>query len=122
MMPDPDAAERFLSALDPNTDTFTFQTFDDNPERRKQRQKQRESDPLAKVLNGTLARHWDTLAKLNEQGAGVYVTVNETDLKGRTANNIRRVRACFVDLDGAPLPETPHVAPHIITETSLGRW
>jgi hypothetical protein len=40
---------------------------------------------------------------LNREGAGVFVTVNETDLKGRTAKNITSVRAVFVDLDGAPL-------------------
>ena len=51
--------------------------------------------------------------------------MNETDFKGRTAENIKNVRALFVDLDGSPLD--PILAegalpPHIITETSPGRW
>jgi putative DNA primase/helicase len=120
--PDRDEAERFFAALDPNTDAFTLQTFDDNQERRKSRQKNREPDPLAKIFHGSLARHWSRLVKLNAQSAGVYVTINETDLEGREKKNIKRVRACFVDLDGAPLPRTPHVPAHIITETSPGRW
>ena len=81
-----DQAERFLAALDPGADQFTFQTFDDNPERRERRKKNR--DPFARVLHGSLASHWDTLVKLNTEGAGVYITVNATDLKGRSGANI----------------------------------
>jgi hypothetical protein len=39
-------------------------------------------------------------ARLNAGGAGVYVTVNQTNGKGRKATDIVRVRALFVDLDG----------------------
>src|SRR5262249_30712218 len=51
--------------------------------------------------------------------------VCETDLKGRKTNNIKRVRAGFSDLDGAPLE--PVLAdgepqPHIVTVTSPGRF
>jgi hypothetical protein len=64
---------------------------------------------------------------LNEKGAGIYVTLNETDFKGRTAKNIVRVRAFFVDLDGAPLEpvvdlNTAVLQPHFISETSPKRW
>jgi RecA-family ATPase len=116
-VPDRDEAERFLTALDPNTDRFTFQTFDDDPDSK--------DGALARILHGTLARHWDALVELNERGAGIFVTVNVTDFKGRSIENIVRVRAVFADLDGAPLD--PVLAegmpkPHIVTETSLGRW
>src|SRR5262249_5448170 len=114
----PDFAEaaRFLAALDPKAKVFTFQTFDDDADRK--------SPGLAKILHGTLEQHAKTLARLNAQGAGVFVTVNETDGRGRTAANITRVRAVFVDLDGAPLdPVTANdPKPHIITETSPGKW
>jgi RecA-family ATPase len=113
-VPDRDAADRFLMALDPGTDKFTFQTLDDDQGRK--------SKALARVLHGTLAEHWSTLLQVNEQGAGVFVAVNETDFKGRSADNIVRVRAAFVDLDGAEFPDPPHVLPHIITETSPGRF
>jgi RecA-family ATPase len=117
LQPDCDEAERFLSALDPNADRFTFQTFDDN--------KERKDEALARILHGTLARRWDELVELNARGCGIFVTVNVTDLKGRSISNILGIRAVFADLDGAPLD--PVLAdgmprPHIITETSPGRW
>ena len=130
-------AEEFLKALDPSTNRFTFQTFDDNKERKRQRAETNKlrkkegkkplPDPFAKIRHGTLAEHWNELVTLNAQGAGVYVTVNETDFKGRTEKNIVRVRAQFVDLDGAPfapindLKQTP-TQPHIIVESSPKRF
>jgi putative DNA primase/helicase len=69
-------AERFLRALAPNGSLLTFQTFDDN--------KNRKNNSLAKVLHGPLKTHAATLAKLQKQGAGVFITVNETDGKGRS--------------------------------------
>src|SRR5262245_25012556 len=111
-----DEAECFLSALDPNTDRFTFQTFDDN--------KERKDGTLARVLHGTLRQHFDELSDLNNRGAGVFVTVNETDFKSRSASNITRVRSLFSDLDGAQLDPLFAGAPqpHIIAESSHGRW
>lgn len=108
-------AHKFLHALDPRG-VFTFQTFDDNSARK--------SRDLARVLHGTLDQHAATLAALNEQGAGVFVMVNEGDLQGRAATNVRRVRALFVDLDGAPLEPVLQCAspPHIIVDSSPGRY
>ena len=111
-------AERFLSALDPSATGFTFQTFDDNADRK--------SPALTKIIHGTLQDCWSRLAELNQRGAGVFVTINRTDLKGRKRENIVAVRAVFVDLDGAPLDpivnDTELPQPHIFVETSLGRW
>jgi hypothetical protein len=117
LKPDRDEAERHLTALDPTTDRFTFQTFDDNGKRKDR--------SLARVLHGTLAQHFNTLVKLNNRGAGIFVCVNVTDFKGRKEGNIIRVRAGFGDLDGAPLE--PVLAdgepkPHIIVESSLARF
>jgi putative DNA primase/helicase len=113
--PDREAAERFLSVLDPSTLNFTFQTFDDNADRK--------DKTLAQILHGSLDRHWDTLCRLNDAGAGIFVTINETNLKGRAAPDIVRVRALFVDIDdGRPLPAKFHVEPHIIVESSRNKW
>ena len=79
---DRSAAERFLQLLDPTTDRFTFQTFVDA---------KGGSKKLARILHGTLDELWDELVRLNNAGAGIYVTVNETDFKGRTKKNILRV-------------------------------
>jgi len=113
-VPNRDDAERFLAALDPTAKKFTFQIFDDNARRK---------DPgLAEVWSAAPGLLYRPLEKFNAQSAGVFVTINETDGKGREASNILRVRALFVDLDGAPLPETFHCRPHIITESSRGKW
>ncbi|WP_158089451.1 DNA-primase RepB domain-containing protein [Magnetofaba australis] len=115
MNPDPHEAQRFLDLLAPRED-FTFQTFDDA--------KDRKSKGLINILHGSLEQHAEELAELNRQGAGVFVMVNEGDCKGRKAQNVIRVRASFIDLDGAPLEpvlEGPE-RPHIIINTSPGRW
>lgn len=101
-----------------NDEQFTFQTFDDNADRK---------DPkLAHKFHGTLDMHANTLHALNAQGAGVYVTVNATDGKGRTKANITAVRALFVDFDTidesrvARLTTLP-VPPTVIVESSRGK-
>ena len=90
LVPDREQAERFLSWLDPGATKFTFQAFDDT---------KRKSPRLAQVLHGTLDELWPTLVELNERGAGIFVTVNETDFKGRKNENITRIRAVYQDDD-----------------------
>lgn len=109
-------AARFLAAIDPDATSFTFQTFDDNKERRDPR--------LARILHGSLAQHSAELQRLNKLGAGVFVTINETDGKGRKSANITRVRSVFVDLDGAPLGpvQVYEKPPNMIIESSPDRW
>ena len=118
-MIDIEAAAAFLSELDPLCDHFTFQTFDDSPDKRK---------ALATVLHGTLADHAARLSVLNRQGAGVFVTANETDLKGRAKGNIIRVRSLFVDHDTADPDRLQTLAdkleqwpPSCIVESSPGK-
>jgi hypothetical protein len=108
-------AQRFLRALDPS-EIFSFQTFDDDDKRKR--------PALARVLHGTLDDHAATLSALNQQGAGVFVMVNQGDFKGRAAVNVQKVRALFVDLDGAPLEPVLQcgMPPHIVSDTSAGRW
>jgi hypothetical protein len=123
--PDREEAERFLAALDPKATRFTFQVFDDDKERAKKYKAEHKgkSDPeLTRIVHGTIARRWSDLVDLNGRGCGIYITVNETDFEGRTEKNIKRVRALFVDLDGTPLPAEYHARPHIIVESSPGRY
>lgn len=68
---------------------FTFQTFGDREK----------SNKLVKVLHGTLEECRPELERLNQQGAGVFFTVNKTDGRGRQESNITRVRALFADFD-----------------------
>lgn len=105
--------EAFLTHLAEGVEEFTFQTFDDN--------KSRKDPSLTRVLHGSLDQHFDVLCRLNAAGAGVFVTVNETDLKGRSNANIIDVRAIFQEADrpGVPIPTLP---PHIVVETSPGKY
>ena len=112
---DLDQARRFLQALDPEAESFTFQTFDDV----EIAGKKRKSKALAKVLSGTLDDVAPQLQALNARGAGVFVTVNETDGKGRKGANILRVRAIWQEDDGEGLPLP--LEPHIEVATSPGK-
>lgn len=123
LIPDISQAERFLSTLDPTADFrslvsgypdgFSFQTFDDS--------KARKDHTLARVLHGTLDQVSPTLKAYNQRGAGVFVTISETDGAGRKLDNIVRVRAIWQEDDsgeGVALP----LEPHIITETSPNKY
>ncbi|ERJ20722.1 virulence-associated E protein [Salinisphaera shabanensis E1L3A] len=108
------AAATFLKRLAPDG-KLTFQTFDDTRAKRRH---------LNRVLHGSLDRHACELTRLNAAGAGVFVMVNRGDLKARTTKSVTQVRALFLDLDGAPLEpvRSAAVAPHLVTETSPGRF
>ena len=108
-------AKTFIELIAPDG-LVTFQTFDDNQERK---------DPsITSVRHGTLEQHFDHLVRYSEKGAGIFVTVNKTNLKGRKNSDILKVRACVVDLDGAPVEPVLnyHVEPSILVESSAGRW
>ncbi len=103
-------AQRFITLITGDGDA-TFQTFDDSGKRQ-----------LAHILQGTLTQHESRLQALNAQGAGIFLTINESTGKGRCNANIARVRALFLDTDGAPYPAHLPLEPHIIVQSSPGRW
>ena len=113
---DLEEAQRFLDLLSPNARFWTFQTFDDDPSRKSAR--------LVRLMHGNLDDCSQTLRRLNEQGAGVFVAVNRTDGTGRRRENITRVRAVTLDLDGASLNviEQCLLRPHWIIELSPGKY
>lgn len=121
--PDVGEAQRFLDLLAPGED-ITFQTFPDAEDLKKNR-------GLTRVLHGPLKDHAEELRNLNGNGAGIFFMVNAGDgivhegaKTCRTAKNVTRVRANFIDLDGSPLEpvlECP-VPPSIVVSSSPGRW
>ncbi len=115
--PDHLEAESFLQYLAPFESEFCFQTFDDFafPDGKKRR-----DSKLARVLTGTLEANWNELCRLNEAGAGIFVTVNETDGKGRNRENIKSTRAVWADLDDG-IPDSFPLEPSIIVESSPGK-
>jgi hypothetical protein len=102
----------FLALLDANASSFTYQTFDDERTRK---------NPALTLIIQLAPSARDELEKLNEQGAGVFVTINQTDGSGRKSENITRVRAVWQEdddrFDGAfPLQ------PSMVVETSPGHF
>ena len=119
--PEPPAVDRaealrFLTLLaEDDYQHVTFQTFDDSDAKR---------GSLARILHAGVRGVYEELVALNADGAGVFVTVNRTDHKGRSAENVVGIRALFVDLDGAPLGPVlaAGLEPHIVVESSPGRF
>jgi len=128
LSPSFDKAALFLEVLSGKDASFTFQTFDDVEvwDEAKQKAVKRMDKNLVRVYHGTFNEHKQTLSAINKRGGGVFVAINKTDLTGIKQENILKVRALFVDLDGSPiqpiqdLPED--LQPHIIIESSPNRW
>lgn len=103
-------AEAFLKLLDPSAETFAFRVFPETSG----------STIAACNRNGQIGQLRPFLQQKNEGGGGVFVVVNEG---GQRTGEITRVRAVFADTDGAPLdPIKAALRPHIIVESSPGRW
>ena len=101
------AAAEYIRRLtgDENTPA-TFQVFDDTPAK---------DNRKARIYHGPLKQHFERLAVHNNDGCGIFCTVNETDLNGRGMANMTGVRAILADdddglnrVDGFPL--RPHMA------------
>lgn len=112
--PNLEITKKFLRLFGKIDDAFTFQLF---PEKK-------DSKQFPRVLHGTLQDLYPRLAEENLRGSGIFITINQTDGKGRKKENIISVRAVFVDLDGAPLQPiyTAPYPPHLIVESSPGRF
>jgi len=81
----------FLAALGGADAQYLFATFDDN--------KIRKDPGLTRQFFGTFAQHGNALEALNAKGAGVFVTVNQTDGRGRKKENIKALRGFYADFD-----------------------
>lgn len=109
-------AKHYLALLDDANKSYTFQTFDDSPNSKK--------PSLARIINGTIDEVFPTLCKLNNQGAGIFVTVNETDGAGRKKENIVRIRSTFIEDDskaGVSREDFP-IRPNMIVNSSQGNY
>ncbi len=112
---------RFLSILAP-AEPVTFQTYSDREELKAKRPGKKDYDPNARIMHGTLAQYQQALTTRNERGAGVFVMVNTGDGQGRAAKNVQRIRVLFIDTDGAPYPADLPLQPHLVVQSSPGRW
>ena len=105
-------ASKYLSILDQDEDEFTFQTFDDT---------KKKTPSLTRILHGSLNELWDVLVSLNNRGAGVYVTVNKTDLKGRKKANIKAIRTIYFENDNQIPISTVPIKSSMLVSTSKGK-
>lgn len=106
-------AASYLFLLAGNSTSFTFQVFPDSDNLHNK-------SGLTRMLHGSLHQHWQALVNLNNRGAGVFVTVNATDLQGRKENNITHIRAFFCDHDDK-LPSEYHLKPSFTVLTSANK-
>ena len=110
----------------------TFQTFPDDPKHPRKKFLTRQVsihedqypidgdiDPTTPIMKPEIIAG---LEKLNDMGAGIYMTINETNVNGRKATDITRVRAVFSDFDGEPLPDSFDEAPSMIIESSPDKY
>ena len=104
-------AQLFLQLLCGRDDaSVIFQTFDDDEDRK--------APEFIRTIQGTLNGKWEELKRLNNKGAGVFVTVQKTDGTGKRATeNITGTRAFFVDCDNG-LPDEWHLEPTMIISSS----
>lgn len=106
----------FLEALGGISAEYTFQTFGDKVK-----------DPrLIRQLHGKFDLHKNALESLNHHGAGIFVTVNVTDGKGRKKENITALRGYYVDIDVKDAKEPFSVdklpVPPSMVVKSAGGW
>lgn len=73
-------------------------------------------DPSVPIIPVKIIRGLDTL---NDNGAGIFMCVSETDGKGRKEENVIKIRSCYADFDDIEkgLPEFS-IEPSMIVETS----
>lgn len=113
--------ERFLEALDPDARDWLFCTYEDFKGADKL-----EPEELTRIKRGNITDRdlRQLLKRKNGAGAGVYVKLNETPGNSLMAEDVTRVRAVMLDLDGEalePVLQCP-LRPHAIVETSPSRF
>ncbi len=103
-----DQARAFLVALTGEPDcAVCWQTFDDD--------KKRKSGALVKTWTATLDQAMAELQRLNAAGAGIFIAVNHIE-GHRQAENVKSLRALFIDADGTAAPD------HFGREPCFGCW
>jgi hypothetical protein len=113
LQPDVDAASAFVAALtgtDGRRTLMTWQVLDDTPMAR---------PTYAQVVNGSLEDVLPDLVWLNQRGAGIFVTIQQTNLRSRKWEDIVAARAVFTDAD-TPVKRPYELPPSIIVQSLRG--
>lgn len=125
LQPDYGMVSKFLDTLTGNKkEMITFQFFtDDKKLLPKGKGGKPGKDPRAKWRYMKRSLTYAYHHKKQSEKCGAYVMVNAGDGNGRLKNNVVKVRAFFIDLDGSPWePAAMALKPHMRVESSPGRW
>lgn len=108
----PTQSQKMLNLLS-TEDDLTFQTFCERST----------CKVNVRTFNGSFKQHLKSLITLNENGAGIFVCINQTNGNSRKAKDITKVRALFADFD-TPNPKRLeellklNIPPSLIIESS----
>ena len=107
-----DEVGRFLRYLDPEADSFVFQTVSDR------------KATGGRTIAGRLPDVSQELANANESGFGISVTVNDTDGASRKAEDVTRIRAVWHEDDtGKTLQNVRFpLRPSLTIQSSPGKY
>ena len=110
-------AARFLEALDPKADSFCFQVFGEGTDG---------GNIIPETIHGTLEELGSRLTRLNQDGSGIFVTINEVETgKARKKENIKGVRDVFAD-DDNPRSDGPRtdwpIPTSMVVKSSPGKY
>lgn len=107
-------AAEYVAALTGHPDTpVTLQAFDDDADRKRR--------DLAQIRGGSIAKLWPWVCDLQEQGSGMFCTVNNTTLGRREAVDVTAVRAVFIDCDHrTEVGREFHLPPSLIVSSGRG--
>ncbi|MCB9073742.1 MAG: hypothetical protein H6623_08980 [Bdellovibrionaceae bacterium] len=129
----------FLRALDPQATEFTFQTFYDakrpreidflargefekalrNYKLKKEDLQKKLGRPHQGYFHGKPEDHFHWFKKLQDCGAGIFVTINKTVIGERSAKSVIALRAAFIDNDDGKKLDLP-LTPSIVVQSKRG--
>lgn len=95
----------------------TFQTFDDDSVR-----KDKSLISMRHISGKFSVADFKYLKNFNDRGAGIFLTINETDGAGRGIKNIIKINAAFGDFDGCLLYPVWEYMPSMVIESSSGKF
>lgn len=80
------------------------------------------SENFAKSIYASHDDEEHTLFRFQQEGCGIYITINETDGVARQTGNIKSCRACFIDGDNQNLPQQWGCYPNMIVGRNNTQW
>ncbi len=108
---------------DHETAVMDFRVFADSKSAKARMSKRfRNGERLPRMkYRGKLPDLMPTLQKRNEEGCGIFYSLNETDGRGVKSANITAVRVIPLDLDETAPPDLWDIEAHMVMESSPGR-